>query len=715
MTSYQDTPPQSNVAGLAYSRTEGMAADQSLDLRLLFDIFKRRLLFIGLVTIICVALGILYLAVVNPSYTATTVMQLNVQPNTALSLETAIMSSESDNAAIQSEIDVIQSSPVVRRVIEKLNLLNHPEFNSKSGLSSFMNSVKDKKPEAPIDQQTQLINVTDTVQDNLTVSKDPRSYTVRIAYRSHDPKLAQTIANSIAYEYLAHQVNSDQAFTNKAVEELKPRIEELNNKLNESEKAVKVFRHTHNLSDFGDGLTLGDKRVDELNKQLVEARAELEQKLARLNNAKRLITSPEGYDTVTEVLNSPLIQRLREQESDMLTERSELTNLYRAGHPKVQNIDREISILRSKINREVGKIIQSFENEVMIARANAQSLERKLNDANSQVATTEEYRVQLLELEREAEADRALYETLLNNYKKARETSNLEKVSAKIISEADIPLKPSHPKKIIVLLASIMGGLFLGSALAIILEVLHKGFTTISQIERQTGVLALGMVPRLPYKDRDRSAKAILDDANSKYNDALRSILTLIKLSRASDTQNAAFRSLLTIPCAYGNNNSVFTVSLARNRAAQGKKVIFIDLDIYTAPAAYILPPHKEEARDIFMHSDLMLEQTIQEDHLTNMHYIVPNPKIRYNSNILESDTIKNMVRRASEHYDLVVINAPALSDHSDALQLAKLADESILTAAWGVTPKQVVEDAVRLFKAARAKLSGIVLTDVKK
>ena len=714
MASYQDTP-QSNIAGLSYSRAEGMSADQSLDLRLLFDIFKRRMLFIGLVTALCIILGIVYLLIVNPSYTATTVMQLNVRPNSALNLETALLSSESDNAAIQSEIDIIKSRTVVRRVINRLGLLDHPEFNQKGALGGFIASVKGSDTKTNDDAQTQMIHATEALLDNLTVSKDPRSYTVRIAYRSHEPKLAQTIANTLAQEYLAYQVDSDQQITNKAVENLNPRIKELRNKLNKSEQAVEIFKHTHNLGDFGDGLTLGDQRVSELNRQLVEARAELEQKRARLNSAKRLINSPGGLDSVTEVLNSPLIQRLREQESDMLTERSELTNLYRAGHPKLRNIDREITNLRSKINREVGKIIKSFENEVMIARANAQSLERKLNDANSQVASTEEFRVELSELQREAEADRVLYETLLNNYKKAKETSNLEKVSAKIISAADIPLKPSHPKKIIVMLASLLGGLLLGSALAIILEVLHKGFTSIAQIERQTGVLALGMVPSLPYKDRERSAKAILDDTNSKYNDALRSILTLIKLSRASDTQNATFTSLLTIPCAYGNNNSVFTVSLARNRAAQGKKVIFIDLDIYTAPAGYILAPHQEEARDIFMHNDLMLEQTIQEDHITNMHYIVPNPKIRYNSTVLESDMVKNMVKRASEHYDLVVINAPALSDHSDALQLAKLADESILTAAWGDTPKQVVEDAVRLFKAARAKLSGIVLTDVKK
>jgi polysaccharide biosynthesis transport protein len=709
--SIENTVP--TVSGLAYQRGDGLAVDQSLDLRLLIDIFKRRLLLIAIVTTLCFLLGVLYLGIQSPSYTATTVMQLNVRPNSALNLETAIISNESDNAAIQSEIDIIKSRTVVRRVISTMKLLDHPEFNKKSGLS-FLSTIFGAAHTEVVDPQTHLINVTDALLENLDVTKDPRSYTVRIAYKAHQPALAQEIANMIAAEYLAYQVDSEQKQVSKAIEELNPRIEELRNKLKESEQAAENFSRTHNLYAL-DGLTLGDQRVSELNKQLVEARADLEQKRARLSSARRLLQrSAEELSTVTEVLNSPLIQSLREQESQMMTRRSELSSLYTADHPKIKNLESEIGALRLKINREVEKIVQSFENEAMIAAANAASLERKLNDAHSQVASTEEYRVQLSELQREAEADRILYESFLNNYKKAKETQNIEKVSAKIISLADLPLKPSHPKKPVVLLATFLGGLLLGAALAIILDVTQKGFTSIGQIERLTGVLALGMVPRLPFKNREKSAQTILNSPNSKYAESLKSVMTLIQLNRASDTQNASFDTLLTIPCSYGNHNSVFSVSLARNRAAQGKKVIYIDLDIYNAPAAAILPAHDDESRDIFMYTDLPLEQTIQQDTLTDMHYIVPTPKTRYHSNILESDTIRQIVKRASEHYDLVVVNAPALSDHADGLQLAKLVDVSILTAAWAQTPKSVVQDAVRLFKAARVKLSGIVLTEVK-
>ena len=113
------------------------------------------------------------------------------------------------------------------------------------------------------------------------------------------------------------------------------------------------------------------------------------------------------------------------------------------------------------------------------------------------VSVVNQSEVQLRALQREAEASRTLYETFLTRFKETREQTDFQRPDARIISRADTPGAPSAPKKRLLFFIAIFLSASVGIALVVLLEALDRGFRSMDQIEDQTGVVALGLVPSI--------------------------------------------------------------------------------------------------------------------------------------------------------------------------------------------------------------------------
>ncbi|WP_280109899.1 beta-ketoacyl synthase N-terminal-like domain-containing protein, partial [Azospirillum sp. B506] len=152
--------------------------------------------------------------------------------------------------------------------------------------------------------------------------------------------------------------------------------------------AVEEFRSQNGLRRKGDRqVTLTDQQLSELNSRLVIARSDLAQKQARLDQARSVLRSRGSAESTTDVLQSPLIQRLREQESSLLREMSDALKIYGDRHPRLVGLRAELNGVRGTIGVEVEKISSSFANDVEVAAAGVKSLGRQLDGVRQQAHT----------------------------------------------------------------------------------------------------------------------------------------------------------------------------------------------------------------------------------------------------------------------------------------------------------------------------------------
>ena len=453
-----------SAPGDSHSLTDARhSADYGLGLGVLIGAVLRRWLLVAATIGASLAIAVLFILAQRPTYTATAVVQLN-SPNMApMNLKPEQENKLPDMSLVNSELDTLRSRTLARRVIKKLELDQVPEFNpaleQQSGLWERI-SGRDSQDDN-IDEESAPIRITNNVLEALNATLQPASYTVQLSFDSESPRLARDAVNAFGEEYLLNQVESRFDSSRKAGEWLNQSVTEMRDKVIASERAVQQFRGKHNLYEL-EGRTLNDQQVEELNSQLVIAQTNLSQARARLSRVRQSGGARTGMDSIPEVLSSELIQKLREQEAVLLRKRSDLTSQFGPKHPMMGNINNEIAELDRKIDAEMGKVASGLQNEEEVAREQVGFITSQLSAMRGNMSSNRQLAVQLDDLKREAEANRQLYETLLASMKETGEAGNMQQVSAKIISKADLPLKPSKPQKTLIMLLALGFGLFSG-------------------------------------------------------------------------------------------------------------------------------------------------------------------------------------------------------------------------------------------------------------
>ena len=193
-------------------------------------------------------------------------------------------------------------------------------------------------------------------------------------------------------------------------------------------------------------VSLGEQELANLNLQLLTAQADRAEKEARLLQGREVQSGGGSYGSLAEVMSSPVIIDLREQEAELLREEGQFSREYGPQHPIMLEMAAEREKLASKIDLEIGNILANLGNEVAVARSRERALTEALEEAKDRSAVTSQAEIQLRQLEREAEANRSLYQTFLTRLKNMEEQLQLVQPDAKVVSLAAIPEDPELPQ-----------------------------------------------------------------------------------------------------------------------------------------------------------------------------------------------------------------------------------------------------------------------------
>src|ERR671919_770 len=302
------------------------AAEDELNLRELWRGLKRRKLAL-LAPMVLITLGVfLWAKQQPPMYTGQALLHVKPREAQVLAIEGVIEELIADPATIESELEFINSPAFIRRVVDKLN----PVISNVAG--------------------------------RLTAEQVGKSYVISLGVLTEDPVKAAQIVNTMAEEYLVSQVEAKYAAADRATEWLSARIDELRGKVLEAEsKSVEYRTKNHLVNTQSDNpITL---QFFELNTQLALAQAERAEAEARLSRTRGMLDSG-GIDTAALVMTSPLMDSLREQETEFLRRLADMSSVYGDNHPQMVNTRAEIQSIRDNMLDAVRRIVEELENQV---------------------------------------------------------------------------------------------------------------------------------------------------------------------------------------------------------------------------------------------------------------------------------------------------------------------------------------------------------------
>ena len=442
-----------------------------MDMAVLVRAISRHWLKIAVLALGAGILSFLYLNQLEPVYTAEARILIgggdSVYRRPADAQAPGDAATRLDREAIGSQVAVLYSDDLAHEVARKLELHRLRDFNPAlqsigffKHLAIMAGLVSD--PFAMPERERVLRRF----QEGLTVYQVPDTRVVVVSYEAHDPKLAARIANSLAAAYLDWQRRERLQQTRAASAWLSQQIRQMREKLARSEAAVEAYRLKHGLYEGSNNVELSAQQLSELNSQLILAKATRTEAEARARSIRDILRKGGRLESVSDVVKSPFIQRLIEQQVSVQRRLAQLSATHLRSHPRIKRLRSELAGLRRQIRTQAAKIIAGLENEAAIAGAREASLNESLNALKKQKGGRSAALIRLRELEREAKANRDVLATFLARQGDASTRLDLDAVvpGATIYSRATPSSVPSFPKKLpiiaLTMLATAMVSLF---------------------------------------------------------------------------------------------------------------------------------------------------------------------------------------------------------------------------------------------------------------
>jgi uncharacterized protein involved in exopolysaccharide biosynthesis/Mrp family chromosome partitioning ATPase len=546
----------------------------------------------------------------------------------------------------------------------------------------------------------------DRLLAGLGVYRDGLSQAIVVRFSASDPELAATVANTVADLYLERQVADKVAATNAAASWVIERVEVLRAELLEAERRVERFRAANDLLEGRDG-TLDGEQLASLNAQLITARSERQVSEARLQRVRQLQASGGHEEALAEFASSPLIAMLRQQDADLQRTAAQLAQEFGEQHPRMLQLTAEREEIRRKLDDEIANIVRGMADQVMLALARERTIEASLQEAKNVSAAVRDVSVELRELERDAAARRAIYQTVLARMQEIQEQTDLLRPDARVISSAAVPDRPSFPKRGLMLALGFVGALGLGVIMVTVAELLDRTLRSAKEVEQRLGLPTFALVPKIPRLGRSLTpSRYMLERPSSAYAEALREIETVCVPS-GSGTITIVVTSSLP-----AEGKTSLATSLALVAARGGRRTILLDLDIRHPSVESALGMSRSSGLTACLLDGQPVRQVVREVPMTpNLHVLGNAGLASGDSDVGRSNGLRPLLAELRLSYDLIVIDSPPLLGLADTKHIATLADRVLFAVRWGRTPEAAARAALQSLHGAQANVAGAALT----
>ena len=736
--------PTNNVSPLPrlYESSPGYTmpdAEHLITLRDLLRVLRVRWRSILLAAIAVGALAMVATSLIAPVYMGSALLMVDQQRNRIFNEQndpSVLSSLPSDPTSIESQVQMLQSHALAGQVVDKLNLVNDPEFNgTKSdlttkvlnfipglirsfapGWSSFP-GVAGHSPNASDSRQQRREAVIGKFISGLDAHAVGLSTVIEVTYRSTSPLKAARIANAVAATHIENLSMAKSDASEGASKWLADRVDQLGRRASAADAAVQQYKAENGLVDTSNGSALTDQQLGALTAQLVQAEGDEAQAQAKLSRVQQLVQSGRGADA-TDVVDSPLIVQLRGQEATLLQQKADLSSHYGPLHPSMLNVEARIRELRAKISEEVTRIVGTTTNDLNVAAARVGTIKSNMAAATSRTAVQNRARTKLVELQADAASDRTLYQSYLDRLKQTQQQAGMRIPDVHLVSPASAPLAPVSPKKLLIVGGSTFASLVLGFLVALISDRMCAGFRSKQEVEATLGLPVLATIPELQIRRRSLKEVALqgLHHPHSHFSEAIRGLEISLSFHATKKLKDRTGRAILVTSALPAEGKTTTAVSLARRLAASGHSVVVIDADLRRpAVAAALGLPKVRYGLSDYLTLRCSLEEALVADPRSAL-MALPATCTADATELISSAAMTSLVERLRLIADFVVIDSPPVLAVNDARLLAQIADGTVLVVRWEKTPREAASQAVNLLREFRTRLVGAALarTNVK-
>jgi succinoglycan biosynthesis transport protein ExoP len=723
---------------------------------LLFSLRKYWLLIIGL-TVLCTALMAVYMARQANVYEASARVQVDLE-NASPMLGTTkggtfVVNPVNDPAYFNTQLQILTSPRLLRRVIEDLDLENDPAFRLPQSTTSPSRWQKLFGKDAVAKDRPLITTETTSVNDDVELSEEELAKATRVApyvealragleaepvkdmrlpiketrlidltYRASNPQLAARIVNKIADTFVLSNLERKTRSNKLTGDILAQRITDLQTQIKQQEANLLQYAKNHQILSLDATQNTVVERLTNLNRQLLEA--ENDRKVAEA--AYHSAFAPGAADA----LAAGSAREANETEtrlSQLRQRRSQLMIEFTPGWPEVREIDNQIATLEKQLrqmrNRASNVVITNLGTQYRQSVARERALRGSFNEQRAETLTQNAAAVNYRILQQEIETNRSLLEGMLQRSKENEAALAAMRNNIHVNDYAVIPNLPVGPKRLLFTGVAFALALLLSVGIAVLLGYLDDSFRSTDDLERTLNLRALAAIPATNGNRRSllSGSPAVLGsneqlllepDDPRPFREAYRHLRTAMLLSG----RRGELKSLLVTSSMPGEGRTMIAVNTALSLSRTGALVLVVDADLRKPSLHTIFDLENEYGLTTVLANDLDQRDPLRfvQHSGRRIGVLTAGPVMEDSAELLSLEKMRGVIELLKGIYDYVIIDSPPISYFTDAVLLSSLVDRVVLVVDSDKTTRETVKRSYQLLQDAGAPTLGLVLNNVR-
>lgn len=644
------------------------------------------------------------------------------------------LSTFAPDAYIETQTKLLLSDTVAERALKTL-LPSASDIEDDGGIAKLRRwlNLAPKKPDSPE-------SVVRNMLGKAKVKAEGQSSLISLTVYGPTARLTADTANVLAEQDIAELQEARWSTATKTGEFLTRQMEGMKSKLQASESQLQDYARRVGLVYMSDASreSIAQDKLRQIQQDLEKAEADTTEKQSQLELVE--FSAP---DTLPKVLDDGSLRADKDKIADLRRQMAELRITLTPNHYKVKQIESQIEELQAEAARERTAIVKRIQNDYR-ASARRQTLFSKAYDKQlALVSEQSALEVRYNMLKREVDANRDLYQSMLQKVKEASVVAALRASNIRIVDRAKLPSSPYQPNVTLNLGIGVLAGCMLAVLFILLRERADRSIRTPGESAKFLDVPELATIPSGKH---DRQVQFLLAVANGHNGDTPSTKRRKpLSLPPAAGARKAAdlwgqgeslvaesFRSAVTsillwsrkkgghrmivVTSAHakaGKTTAVFNLGL--RLAESGYRVLVIDGDlrrptlgpIFGFDRATGLGDILAEGFDIAVVKEIIRETTFPG--LFVLTAGAPRPNV---AQLLHSTRLDKLLGQLRVEFDFVLIDSPPMIPMTDARLLGQHADGVILICRAGQTSMNQLLAARSSFYLDGTEVMGTILND---